>query len=97
MWNWILSQDALELGFLNHVVPAGEEMNKALEIATKIAANGPLAVKAIRASARACLGLPEKEALRLENKYSGPVLATEDAREGPKAFKEKRKPVYKGR
>ncbi len=91
------SEEALALGFLNYVVPKDDVMDKALEIAGKIAANGPLAVKAIRASARACLGLPEAEALKLENKFCTPVLATEDAREGPRAFKEKRQPVYKGR
>ncbi|MBL4906510.1 MAG: enoyl-CoA hydratase/isomerase family protein, partial [Sneathiella sp.] len=93
----IPSEEALALGFLNYVVPEQEVLNKAREIALKIAANGPIAVKAIRASARACLGLEEKEALRLENKFSGPVFQTEDAREGPRAFKEKRKPVFKGR
>lgn len=91
------AQEALEYGFVNHVVPKDQLKSKAYEIADKIAANGPLAVKAIRASARACLGLPEGEALKLENKYSAEILATEDAREGPRAFKEKRKPVYKGR
>ncbi|MDZ7824899.1 MAG: hypothetical protein U5R48_01310 [Gammaproteobacteria bacterium] len=58
---------------------------KAMEIAEKIAANGPIAVRAIRKSAKACLGLPEQEALKLESQISGPVFQTEDAREGPKA------------
>lgn len=93
----IMSEEALALGFVNHVVPADEVLAKAMDIAGRIAANGPVAVKNIRASARACQGLPEKDALRLENKYSAPVLATEDAREGPRAFREKRKPVYVGR
>lgn len=93
----ISSEEALDLGFLNYVVPEEEVIPKAMEIAAKIAANGPIAVKAIRASARACLGLQEKEALRLENKYSAPVFMTQDAREGPKAFMEKRKPVYVGK
>jgi enoyl-CoA hydratase len=93
----ISADEALRIGFLNYVVPADQLMKKALEIAEKIAANGPLAVRAIRKSARACLGLPEKEALRLENEISGPVFQTEDAREGPRAFMEKRKPQYKGR
>jgi len=93
----ISSEEALELGFLNYVVPEDEVIKKAMEIATKIAANGPIAVKAIRASAKACLGLQEAEALKLENKYSAPVFKTQDAREGPKAFMEKRKPVYEGK
>jgi enoyl-CoA hydratase len=93
----ISADEALRIGFLNYVVPPDQLMKKALEIAEKIAANGPLAVRAIRKSARACLGLPEKEALRLESEISGPVFQTEDAREGPRAFMEKRKPQYKGR
>lgn len=93
----ILSEEAKDLGFLNYVVPEEEVLPKAMEIAQKIAANGPIAVKAIRASARACIGLEEQEALRLENKYATPVFKTEDAREGPRSFMEKRKPVYKGR
>ena len=93
----ILSEEALALGFLNYVVEPDELLPKAMEIAEKIAANGPVAVKAIRASARACLGLPEKQALALELEYAKPVFATEDAREGPRAFMEKCQPVYKGR
>lgn len=93
----VSADEALKLGFLNYVVTASLVMNKAMEIAEKIAANGPLAVKAIRKSARACLGLPERDALRVESEISAPVFQTEDAREGPRAFMEKRKPLYKGR
>jgi enoyl-CoA hydratase len=93
----ISADEARAIGFLNYVVPADEVLPKALEIAGKIAANGPLAVTAIRKSARACLGKPELEALKIESELSAPVFRTEDAREGPKAFMEKRKPVYKGR
>ena len=87
--------EALRIGFLNYVTD--EPMAKAMEIAEKIAANGPLAVRAVRRSARACLGLPEGDALELESGFSGPVFLTEDAREGPRAFMEKRKPEYRGR
>ena len=91
----ISADEALQLGFLNYVTE--DIMGKALEIAEKIAANGPLAVKAIRRSVKECLGLPEREALKLESAISAPVFQTEDAREGPKAFMEKRQPVYIGR
>lgn len=91
----VTAQEALALGFLNHVT--ADPLAKAYEIAGKIAANGPLAVRAIRRSARACLGLPEAEALALEVDISTPVFQTEDAREGPRAFMEKRQPVYRGR
>ncbi|MDH3640930.1 MAG: enoyl-CoA hydratase-related protein [Gammaproteobacteria bacterium] len=91
----ITAEEALELGFLNYVTD--DPMAKAMQIAEKIAANGPLAVRAIRHSVRECLGKPEGEALRLENQISAPIFQTEDAREGPKAFMEKRAPEYKGR
>ncbi len=91
----ITAGEALELGFLNYVTE--DIMGKAMEIAEKIAANGPLAVKAIRRSVKECLGKPEREALKLESEISAPIFQTEDAREGPKAFMEKRQPVYKGR
>ncbi len=91
----ISADEALALGFLNYVTD--DYMGKAMEIAEKIAANGPIAVKAIRRSARACLGLPEMQALKLETEISAPVFKTADAQEGPRAFMEKRKPVYQGR
>lgn len=91
------AQRAHELGFVNHVVPFDEVMPKAMEIASIIAANGPLAVRAIKNSARALLGMPEEEAMRMESRLSAPVFASRDAIEGPKAFLEKRSPSYEGR
>src|SRR4029453_13716465 len=93
----ISADEALNIGFLHIGGPPVQLVKKGMEISEKIGGNGPLAVKAIRKSARACLGLPEKEALRIESEISGPVFQTEDAREGPKAFMEKRKRQYKGR
>lgn len=91
----ITADEALGYGFLNYVVD--DPMAKAIEIAEKIAKNGPIAVQAIRKSARACLGVEELEALKLETEISAPVFKTDDAQEGPRAFMEKREPVYKGR
>ena len=85
-----------ELGFINHVVPADQVMAKAMEIAATIAANGPLAVRAIKSAARALLGVPEEEAMRMESRLAAPVFASKDAVEGPKAFLEKRAPSYEG-
>ena len=93
----ISAQEALELGFLNYVVEPSKLMGKVMEIADKLAANGPIAVQAIRKSVREVWGYPEAEALRMEGTFSRPVFKTEDAKEGPRAFMEKREPVYKGR
>ncbi|MBN9567247.1 enoyl-CoA hydratase-related protein [Parvibaculum sp.] len=93
----ISAQEAYDLGFLNRVVPQKQVLDAAFELAEKIAANGPIAVQAIRKSARECLGRPESEAMGMESRFAAPVFKTEDAREGPKAFMEKRKPNYKGR
>ncbi len=91
------AQRAHELGFINPVVPFDQVLPKALEIASTIAANGPLAVRAIKNAARALLGVPEEEAMRMESRLAAPVFASRDAVEGPKAFLAKRTPSYEGR
>ncbi len=84
-------------GFLSRVVPKGEALSEAKKMASLIAANGPLAVQAIKRSALESDGLPEEEALERELAIGQPVFSTEDAREGPRAFAEKRKADFKGR
>jgi enoyl-CoA hydratase len=93
----VTADEALDLGFVNYVVPDDEVIPKAMEIAQKIAANGPVAVKAIRASVKACLGMSEGEAMDTEAVLAAPVFRTRDAVEGPKAFLEKRAPNFEGR
>lgn len=93
----ITAREALEMGLVGHVVPDGQALDKALEIARQIAENGPVAVQAILRSLRETEGLPESEALKLELQIGLPVFATQDAREGPRAFKEKRKPDFQGK
>lgn len=93
----ISAEEALELGFLNRVVPQAEVLPVAFDLAERIAANGPIAVQAIRRSTRECVGRPEAEAMKIESEIAAPVFRTEDAREGPLAFMQKRKPVFKGR
>jgi len=88
---------AYELGLINHVVPDGQALAKAKEIAARIAKNGPLAVKAIVATLRETETLPEEAAFAIEQRYGMEVMASEDAREGPRAFLEKRAPVFRGR
>lgn len=91
------AQTALRCGLVSHVVPLAEVMPKAEEIAQAICECGPLAVRAIKQAAHRGLDMPLKEGLALELKLMGEVLATEDARQGPLAFAQKRKPEYKGR
>ncbi|MDG2050880.1 MAG: crotonase/enoyl-CoA hydratase family protein [Myxococcota bacterium] len=91
------AQRALELGLVNHVVPDGQALNKAQEIAERIAANGPLAVRAILATLRETEMLSEEDAFAIEQQHGMKVMGSEDAREGPKAFLEKRPPVFQGR
>ena len=87
---------AFELGLVNHVVPNGQALAKAKEIAERIAANGPLAVTAILATLRGTESLSEEEAFKIEMELGMKVMMSKDAAEGPKAFLEKRAPVFTG-
>jgi len=93
----ITAEEALRIGLVGHVVADGQALAKALEIADLIAANGPVAVQAILAAIRDTEGMPENEAFALETKIGMAVFGTEDAKEGPRAFTEKRKPDFQGR
>ena len=88
---------AYELGLVNHVVPDGQALARAREIAERIAANGPLAVKGILATLRETEMMGEDEAFAIEQRYGMQVMSSEDAAEGPRAFLEKRPPVFKGK
>ena len=95
--NRIDAQEAWRLGLINYVVPQAQLMAKAEELAAAIAANGPLAVRKIKEAVRRCSGRPLEEAFKIENECAREVMKSEDAKEGPRAFMEKRQPNYKGR
>jgi enoyl-CoA hydratase len=92
----ITAPRAYELGLINHVVPDGQALTKALEIADRIARNGPLAVKGILATLRETEAMPEADAFGIEMAHGGKVMSSNDAAEGPRAFLEKRPPVFTG-
>ena len=87
---------AYDLGLVNHVVPDGQALAKAREIADRISANGPLAVKAILETLRKTEAMPEEEAFGIEMPLGMKVMTSKDAVEGPRAFLEKRDPVFTG-
>ena len=93
----IRAAEALRIGLIGHVVPDGTALEKALELAELIAANGPVAVQAILRTIRETEALPENDAFTLEAKIGMAVFASADAREGPRAFAEKRTPRFEGR
>jgi enoyl-CoA hydratase len=91
----ITAAEAASIGLIGHVVPDGQALGRALEIADMIAANGPLAVRAILRVIRETEGMAENEAFVVEAKAGLAVFASEDAKEGPRAFAEKRRPQFR--
>lgn len=91
------AQEALRAGLINKVVPLSELMPEAERIANRICENAPLAVRAIKELAVKGQNLPIEYGLRLEQAIQQVLLTTDDAKEGPKAFSEKRRPDYSGR
>jgi enoyl-CoA hydratase len=93
----IRAEEALRIGLIGHVVPDGQALAKALELAELIAANGPLAVRAILRTIRETEGMAENDAFKVDARLGMEVFRSEDAKEGPRAFSEKRKPDFQGR
>lgn len=93
----ITAQEAKQWGLINRVVPKGEALLEALKIASELCENAPLSVQAILRSLRENqFDLPEAEALQREEQLGWPIFSTRDAREGMKAFAEKRPPKFIG-
>lgn len=91
------AERALAMGLVNRVVPANQLMDTAYDFAARIAANAPLAVFATKQSAVEGLELDLKSAYDNETRHSDRVFETEDAKEGPRAFAEKRAPRWRAR
>lgn len=93
----ISASRAYDLGLVNRLAPAGEAVGAALALAAEIAANAPLAVRESLAVARLAMDLDEAELRRAGDEAQRRIMATEDFREGPCAFVEKRSPNWVGR
>jgi enoyl-CoA hydratase len=93
----LTAAEAHHFGLVGHVVPTGQSMNKAREIAARIAANGPLAVRNAKASVISSGWIDEEDARRIEQRFVVEVVRSDDAKEGLAAFAAKREPRFTGR
>jgi enoyl-CoA hydratase len=93
----ISASEALSMGLIGYVVPDGAALDRAVEIASVIAANGPVAVRAILRTLRETEGMPENDAFKIEARIGMEVFRSEDAKEGPRAFAAKRPPEFHDR
>src|SRR6185436_19104619 len=90
------AEEALRWGLVSHLVPTGAGLAKGHEVAAVLAANGPLSVAASKASAVETGWLPEVEARQIEGRYASIVTRSNDAKEGMRAFVEKRPANFTG-
>lgn len=93
----LTAAEAYHFGLVGHVVPTGRSLEKAREIAAKVCANGPLAVRNAKASIVASGWLDEADARQIEQRLVVEVMRSEDAKEGLAAFKGRRAPRFTGR
>lgn len=92
----VLAPEAKELGLISEVVADGTALERAREVAERVAANGPVAVQAVLRTLRETECLPESEAMRIDSEIGMRVFTSDDAKEGPRAFMEKRTPHFTG-
>jgi enoyl-CoA hydratase len=95
--NPILAERAHELGLVNRLAEPGQALETALELAGEISVNGPLALAATKRIIVDSVDWPEQEFFERQAEIAGPVMASDDAREGSRAFAEKRAPQWRGR
>lgn len=94
--DFLTAAEALDYGLLNRVVPAAEVLPAALDLAARIAANGPVAIREILHVVTESSGQDLETAFAIETRAMARVMASDDAREGPAAFIAKRRPVFRG-
>ena len=91
------AQRALAVGLINRVVPQQDVLPRAMQMAETIAANGPVAVREIKRTVRRAFGASLEDGFGYEDEAYEVVVHSQDAREGPRAFMEKRKARFVGR
>jgi enoyl-CoA hydratase/carnithine racemase len=94
---WISAEEAYRVGLVNRVVPYGELLDSATQLAETINAAGPLAVRAVKEILYSTQDMTIEQASGYSEQVYRQLRASEDAKEGPRAFAEKRKPIFRGR
>jgi enoyl-CoA hydratase len=92
----VTASEALAMGLVSEVVPGAGLLERAQQVADTVCRQAPLALQAIKRTALATHTLPWEDAFRFEMEQAGAVMMSRDAREGPRAFKERRVPDFKG-
>jgi enoyl-CoA hydratase/carnithine racemase len=95
--DFINAQEAYRIGLVNRVVPPDELMSSATALAERICQNGPLAVRTVKEVAYRGIQMNLDDGINLEKYMVSNLVTSEDAKEGPRAFAEKRPPIFKGR